>query len=108
MPRHFVLAVLVLLLAPGIAQAHKKTAHKSHHRTAVAANGRAARNAAAGNAQDAEPASNPVPLSWLLIILTSVVADAFVTSPPGEYQPALTGSRKKGCHWKPQAHFSIG
>ncbi len=78
MPRHFVLAVLVLLLAPGIAQAHKKAAHKSHHRSAVAANGRAARNAVPGNAQDAEPASNHVPLSWLLIILTSVVAVAFV------------------------------
>jgi hypothetical protein len=80
MPRHLVLAVLVLLLAPGIAQAHKKATRKSHRRTAVVANRGTARNhvAETSRAQDAEPASNPVPLSWLLIILTSVVAVAFV------------------------------
>lgn len=78
MQRHFVLAVLVLLLIPGIAQAHKKATRKNHHRTEVAANRRAARSTAADNAQDTEAASNPVPLSWLLIILTSVVAVAFV------------------------------
>ncbi len=78
MPRHFVLAVLVLLLLPGIAQAHKKATRKTHHRTAIAANRRAARNTVTDNAQDVEPATNPVPLSWLLIILTSVVAVAFV------------------------------
>ena len=78
MQRHFVLAVLVLLLVPGIAQAHKKASRKSHHRTEVAGNRRAARSTVADNAQDAEPASNTVPLSWLLIILTSVVAVAFV------------------------------
>lgn len=78
MPRHFVLAVLVLLLVPGIAQAHKKATRKSHHRAAIAASRRTAGNAVADNAQDAEPAGNPVPLSWLLIILTSVVAVAFV------------------------------
>jgi hypothetical protein len=80
MQRHFVLAVLVLLLIPGIAQAHKKASRKTHHRTAGAANRRTARNNVAdtSKAQDAEPATNPVPLSWLLIILTSVVAVAFV------------------------------
>ncbi len=78
MQRQFLLAVLVLLLVPGIAQAHKKATRKTHHRTAVAANRRAARNTVADNAQDAEPVSNPIPLSWLLIILTSVVAVAFV------------------------------
>lgn len=80
MPRHFVLAALVLLLLPGIAQAHRKATRKSHHRIAVAANRRTARNNVAdtSQAQDAEPAGNPVPLSWLLIILTSVVAVAFV------------------------------
>ena len=77
MPRHFVLAVLVLLLVPGIAQAHKKATRKSHHRAAIAASRRTAGNAVADNARDAEPASS-VPLSWLLIILTSVVAVAFV------------------------------
>src|SRR5690348_10131037 len=40
MARHFVLAVLVLLLVPGIAQAQKKATRKRHHRTAVAANRR--------------------------------------------------------------------
>ena len=80
MQRHLVLAVLVLLLVPGIAQAHKKATRKSRHRNAVAASRRTAENNVAdtGQAQDAEPASNPVPLSWLLIILTSVVAVAFV------------------------------
>ncbi|HEY6939030.1 MAG TPA: hypothetical protein VI424_17855 [Terriglobales bacterium] len=78
MQRHFVLAVLVLLLIPGIAQAHKKATRKNHHRTEVAANRRAARSTVADNAQGAEPVSNPIPLSWLLIILTSVVAVAFV------------------------------
>jgi hypothetical protein len=80
MRRHLVLAVLVLLLVPGIAQAHKKAARKSHHRTAVAANRRTAGNNApdTSKAQDTEPAGNPVPISWLLIILTSVVAVAFV------------------------------
>ena len=78
MQRYFVLAVLVLLLFPGIAQAHKRSSRKSHHRTEAAGNRRAARSTVADNAQDAEPSSNPVPLSWLLIILTSVVAVAFV------------------------------
>jgi hypothetical protein len=78
MPRHFVLAMLVLLLVPGIAQAHKKATRRSHHPTGVAANRRTASNTVADNAQDAEPATSPVPLSWLLIILTSVVAVAFV------------------------------
>ena len=77
MQRHFVLAVLVLLLVPGIAQAHKKATRKSHHPTGITANRRTASNTVADNAQDAEPAT-PVPLSWLLIILTSVVAVAFV------------------------------
>jgi hypothetical protein len=73
-----VLAVLVLLLVPGIAQAHRKAARKNHHRTEVAGNRKAARGTVADSGQDAEPAGNPVPLSWLLIILTSVVAVAFV------------------------------
>ena len=99
MRRHFVVAMLVLLLAPGLAQARRTAARKSHHRTAAASSRRLAKNnvADAGRTSDPDPPASAIPLSWLLVILAGVVAVAFI---------AFTGMCLNPQHPSPQASLA--
>ena len=77
--RHcFVVAIFVVLLAPAIAQAHRKPTRRSQHRTTVGSSQRLAKQNVTDTGRDSEIPSNALPLSWLLVILTGVVAVAFV------------------------------